>query len=216
MTHGWTGRVTGPRPRAGTARRVGWRGAALLPLGALLVDRLRYLVSFGPGAERAFDPEGHGSLAVTLPVLVALVACAVGGLLVPLARAWRTGRCAEAVVSARALWLVTAGALLVIHLTQETIEGIWIGGNPGLAGLLGVGGLWAALAAAVIGGLIALALRGARALIRYAAARSRAGVRRPRATPRLAPLRSPRRRRPAPLARAAAGRAPPPIAAIAA
>jgi hypothetical protein len=108
------------------------------------------------------------------------------------------------------LALLTAFALFALYSCQELLEGMLSSGHPGgLDGVFGNGGWWAAPLSLACGLVIAAALRGARAAIRWAAARHR----RPRLDHgRPAPVRRPRRLalpRPVPLAGAAAGRAPP-------
>jgi len=196
-----------------TARRsrLSLRGTALLPAGALAVDMLRYALAYRGHAEQVFVHEGHGYLETLIPWIAAVLALAVGGFLTRFARAWRgSGGPERAGVSTAALWIVCSCALLVIHVSQEALELALIPGNTGLYELLGPGFVWAALAALVIGGALALALRGARALIVRAGRRHRGGLRRPAAQPRPARPTSVVRLLPAPLARAAAGRAPPP------
>ncbi len=108
------------------------------------------------------------------------------------------------------LALLIGGSLLALYSCQELLEGMLSSGHPGgLAGVFGDGGWWAAPLSLACGLVIAAALRGARAAIRWAAARHR----RPQASHgRPAPAPRPRRLalpRLVPLAGAAAGRAPP-------
>ena len=107
------------------------------------------------------------------------------------------------------VWALATGALLAIYASHELLASLPAAGEPLRLSEVFGSGAWVALALAVaLGGLLALALRGADALLRYVAAR-----RRPRADrwPRIRRLRAPRRRfkRSRPLASLAAGRAPP-------
>jgi hypothetical protein len=110
------------------------------------------------------------------------------------------------------VWLTVALALLAIFAGQELLEGSFASGHlGGLAAVVGDGGWWAAPVALLVGGLLALALRGADALeqaldatriaLRVRARGDGGLAARPRVAPALARL--------APLARSAAGRAPP-------
>jgi hypothetical protein len=108
------------------------------------------------------------------------------------------------------LALLIGAALLALYSCQELLEGMLSSGHPeGFDGVFGDGGWWAVPLSLACGLVIAAALRGARAAIRWAAARHR----RPKASyGRPAPAPRPRRLalpRPVPLAGAAAGRAPP-------
>ena len=108
------------------------------------------------------------------------------------------------------LALLIGAALLALYSCQELLEGMLSSGHPGgFDGVFGDGGWWAVPLSLACGFVIAAALRGARAALRWAAARHR----RPQASyGRPAPAPRPRRLalpRPVPLAGAAAGRAPP-------
>ena len=70
----------------------------------------------------------------------------------------------------RRLWVVTAGFLFFAYCFQESLEGVLTTGHPGgVAGVLGHGGWAAAPLAAVIGLIVALALRTADRAIELAA-----------------------------------------------
>jgi uncharacterized protein len=178
------------------------RGALLLPVAAVAVHQLRYLLAFGGDAGALLAEQGHAYLH-TLGPWLALACSALFG--AALGRAARAGESPEPVAIAR-LWALAAGALVVIYAGQELLEGMLEPGHPaGLAGVLGEGG-WLALPSAVlVAAVLAVALRGAqRVLARLA--RHRAALPRPHqaaAPPQvfLRPL--------GPLASAAAGRAPP-------
>lgn len=199
------------------------RGAALMPAAALVVHQLRYELAFGADAPRALATQGHAYLASLTPWLVLLAGLALGASLGALAQRWARGGDARAgaPVSRRAaglrVWLLATLALLAVYAGQELIEGALAGGHAsGLAAVVGGGGWWALPAALLVGGLLALALR-AGALVSTALAE-----RRPRLTLRAAlratfalPAAAPSLSRLAPLARAAAGRAPPRVLAAA-
>jgi hypothetical protein len=189
-------------------------GVALFPLGVFAVHQLRYQLAFGADASRELADQGHAYLHELTPWIVLAVALGLGGLVARLAHAWRSGEADRA--TGRCLVVVGALAsagLFSIYVGQESLEGLLATGHPqGLAGILGDGGLWALPASIAVGGLLALVIRGGRALVA-----SVARLRRPR--PRVAAIARPPKRsvrpaslalpRLAPLAGASAGRAPP-------
>ena len=147
------------------------RGAALAPLAALAVHQLRYVLAYRGAATEELAAQGHSYLHSLTPWIVLSCATAFGGFLSRLARARVTGR-RGAPPSLIRLWLAAALGLLAIYASQELLEGFFATGHPeGVVGIFGGGGLWALPAAAFIGGLLALALRGAAALIARVAAR---------------------------------------------
>jgi hypothetical protein len=186
---------------------------ALLPLAALAVHQLRYGLAFGADAQQRLADQGHAYLGSVEALAVVLCAVAAGAFLTRLAGAWcgNGERRAPERFGLLRLWLASALALAAIYTGQELLEGLLAAGHPpGVAGVLGHGGWLALPLSLAIGGGLALLLRGAQAvlaLVRRAAAR-----RRPRAAAapslriRLATVAP---RRSAPLASAAAGRAPP-------
>ncbi len=202
------------------------RGAALFPLAAYLVHQLRYLLAAGGDAGHELGAQGHAYLSwLTLPITL-LAAGGVGAFAAHLV-AVRGADAVEQPARGRSgarpgsaprgrsgrnhhvgSWLVLAGALLAVYAGQELLESALAGGHAaGLAGVVGGGGWLAVPAALAVGALLALLLRTAERVLR----RSRGTTRRLiRAAVRVtAPLTvdlSP----PAPLARRAAGRAPPP------
>jgi len=187
------------------------RGLLLLPAGALVLDQLRYFLAYGSHAEQVFRAQGHAYLSMLLPAIVALVALAVGGFATRFTAALRGEpvRDLPPPPTTTSLWGVATAALLSIHLVQESLEALLIPGNSGLRALAGPQALWALVAALLVGGALALLLRGAQTLISRAAARSRPG-RFPRAAgPPPRRRRHTGRRLLSPLARRAAGRAPP-------
>jgi hypothetical protein len=203
------------------------RAAALMPAAVLTVHQLRYLLAFGGGSGQELEKEGHQYLSALAAPIAMSVAIVVGLFLARLAGAWREG---EATASDRGgaeralggggspsawrgflrLALTIATALLALYSCQELLEGMLSSGHPGgFDGVFGDGGWWAAPLSLVCGLVIAAALRGARAVIRWAAARHRrpqASYGRPAPAPRPRRLALPRLE---PLAGAAAGRAPP-------
>jgi hypothetical protein len=188
-------------------------GTALFPVGAFAVHQLRYALAFGGDASRELADQGHAYLHELTPWIVLALAFGVGGLVARVARAWQSGE-SERGSGQRlvVLWALAAAGLFSIYVGQEFLEGLLATGHPeGLAGILGDGGLWALPAAIAIGGLLALLVRGGRALVERVAQLRR--ERRP-----IAPARAPKNAirpasvvlpRLAPLACASAGRAPP-------
>jgi hypothetical protein len=191
------------------------RGAALMPAAALLVHQARYELAFGADAPRALAEQGHAYLSASAPWLVLLAALALGASLGALVQRWGRGETGPGSRAPRMagvrVWLLASAGLFAIFAGQELLEGWLAGGHAaGAAAVLGGGGWWALPAALAVGGLLTLALR-AGAIVEDALAalapqplalRSHARIRllTPGA-PALSPL--------APLARAAAGRAPP-------
>jgi hypothetical protein len=182
----------------------------LMPVAALLVHQLRYLLAFGPDSGHALAEQGHGYLSSLAPWIALLAAVGVGSLLARFINAWR-GKAPEHARSTSTLmiWLAASLALIALYTGQELLEGFFATGHPGgLAGVLGGGGWWAIPAAHAVALALALLMRGADVLTELIAARRTRSVRR---APRVAAPATPRALGPrlAPLARAAAGRAPP-------
>lgn len=197
------------------------RGAALMPAAALLVHQLRYELAFGADAPRALAAQGHAYLSSLTPWIVLLAGLALGASLGSLVQRWADGRAASAAPRATGvrLWLLASAALVAIYAGQELLEGVFAGGHAaGFAAVLGGGGWWALPAALLVGGLLALALR-----VGVVAGEALAALAPPLRLSLRAALREARRLAPpvpalavpAPLARAAAGRAPPGRAAAA-
>lgn len=184
-----------------------------MALGALAVHQLRYQVAFGEHAHEELAEQGHGYLGSVTPVLGLVAAAALGMFLRRLVLAWRSGEADEdRRVRALALWPAVSFGLVAIFVGQELLEGLLASGHPGgLHGVFGHGGWMAVPNAIAFGGLIALAIGGARRAVRFVASRSpqrrRIGGSDP-APARLAPARVDLPRV-APLATASAGRAPP-------
>jgi hypothetical protein len=196
-------------------RRTRHLGIALFPLGALAMHQVRYELAFGSDASRELAAHGHGYLQAVTPLVVLAAALGLGGWLARLARAWRSGE-PDRGTGRRlvALWALASTGLFAIYVGQESLEALLAAGHPqGLAAILGDGGLWALPAAVLIGGLLALVVRGGRALEAHVARIGRrrspiARERAPRLVRRPAAVALPRL---APLARACAGRAPPAV-----
>jgi hypothetical protein len=188
------------------------RAAALMPAAVLTVHQLRYLLAFGGGSGQELEKEGHQYLSALAAPIAMSVAIFVGLFLARLAGACREGSEDSGVPRRSFLRLaLTIGVtLLALYSCQELLEGMLSSGHPGgFDGVFGDGGWWAVPLSLACGLVIAAALRGARAAIRWAAARHRRprpSFGRPKPAPRPRRLALPRI---LPLAGAAAGRAPP-------
>ncbi|HEX7083367.1 MAG TPA: hypothetical protein VF186_04570 [Gaiellaceae bacterium] len=187
----------------------GTRALLVVPAAALLVHQLRYTLAYGPRASAELAAQGHSYLHSLVPWMILALGVALSSFLLRAAHAARTGETGRlARASAPALWAVTTGALLALYALQEGLEELFSAGHPtGAAGIVGNGGWWALPASAAVAVLVVALLRLGRAVLRLAARRARraprlrpAAVRLPLAV-RLVPA--------APLALAAAGRAPP-------
>jgi hypothetical protein len=183
-------------------------GILLMPAAALAVHQLRYWLAYGSRANAELSAQGHSYLHSLVPWTV--LALGVGATLFVrrLGRALATGETGRLTrLSVLALWALTWGGLVFIYASQETLESIFATGHPaGVAGIFGEGGWLAVPVAAAVAALVVSFLRVGRAVLRAAS----------RVAPaRWAPVLAVRV--PAgvasvvvrPLARAAAGRAPP-------
>jgi hypothetical protein len=174
-----------------------WRrrvpAAALMPIAALAVHQLRFMLAFGPSRSSSeLAGTGHSYLSSVTPWVVLVLALGFGLFLGRLARAWRSG---EAAGPARRntvrVWFAATAALVLIYAGQEFLEGLFATGHhAGLAGIFGDGGLWALPAAAAVGGTLALLVCGGRVVVALAARRGRKRVIAAAEAP--APLRGPR------------------------
>lgn len=188
--------------------RVRPSGLLLIPAAALVVHQARYTLAYGARANAELAAQGHSYLYSVVPWTIFALGIGASLFLRRVAHAARTGKSGTfARTSPAALWSLTTIALLAIYAVQESLEGLEIAGHPGgVSGVVGHGGWWAMPAAAVVAlGVVAILLLG-RAVLRFAsrlapAARTR-GARLP--VPFSVALVAP-----APLALAAAGRAPP-------
>jgi hypothetical protein len=140
------------------------RFAALLGAGALAVHQLRYLIVYGDRSKLALAAQGHGYFSLVVPAVIALVGLAAVGLAVRLTTAPSTHESQPAASTAR-LWMAASALLVLVHFSQETLEGLFADGHPsGLGGTIAHGGWIAVLLSVAIGGIIALLLRGAAAV----------------------------------------------------
>jgi hypothetical protein len=180
---------------------VRWRSSFfVLPAAALVVHQARYWLAYGPHANAELSAQGHSYLTSVVPWTILALALGVAAFL---RRVVQTGSLPR---PSATLWLLTTGGLIAIYAVQETLEGMVVAGHPGgVAGVFGHGGWWAVPVAAVLAIAIVALLLAGRAVIRLAA---RTPARRLRVPALLFPA-SPLLLAPAPLARAAAGRAPP-------
>jgi hypothetical protein len=162
-------------------------GIAAFPLAALGVHQLRYLLAYGSHTGAELRAQGHAYLGAFGPFVIVLIAAAAGAYLGRLADHWR-GTQSERSVRVRRLWLAATLALVAVYATQETLEGLLATGHPGgLAGVFGHGGLWALPSAAVLGGGLALLMRGGQRAARVVAAAGVAARRLRSVRPLIAP-----------------------------
>jgi hypothetical protein len=176
------------------------RALLLVPLLAVVVDQVRATLACAPGAASCLEAAGQGLGAAGVAVLVAYAV----GLALGVARLARGTTVSERVPFWR-LWLVGSLGVAAVCGGQALLAGAVA--EPGA-----LGGGWAELLALCVaaGAVIAVALRVAPAALAFVLA-LRPGAPRPRAATSVARRPStarPRRTR-APLALAAAGRAPP-------
>ena len=197
------------RSRLQRRRLPGGAGLLLIPAAALLVHQLRFTLTYGSAADAQLTATGHSYQSSLVPWVVLMLGIGLSSFLRRAAHAARTGDPGAFVrLSPVGLWAVTTVGLVVVYAVQESLEELYASGHPtGFSGVFGHGGWWAVPAAAIVAvGVVAL-LRLGRAVLRLA---GRAGARRGRfrrarpSFPRAFVLVAP-----APLARAAAGRAPP-------
>jgi hypothetical protein len=190
-------------------RHTGHRGGLLLvPAAAVAVHQLRYMLAYGSRAGSELAAQGHSYLHSLVPWTILVLALGAGSFLRRAAHAVSTGDAGHARrLPAGALWLATFAGLLAIYATQETLEGLLATGHPGgVGGVVGHGGWWAIPAAAAIALAVTALLLAGRVLLRVAAQAYRSARRAPAQTRLPAGVVLPIVR---PLARAAAGRAPP-------
>jgi hypothetical protein len=191
------------------------RAPVLLATGSLVVHEGRYLAGYGDHAHEAEAAQGHAYLSdAVVPTIQVLLVLSVVALVIAFVRAMRGLEPEPRPIAFGPAWLRATLVLQTVYATQELAEG-WLsaGHPPGVAGVLGHGGWTAFVIAIAVGAVVALLLRGAVAVVRWAARRHRA--RPPAADPPLrdAPLPdSPLLTALAPLARGDAGRAPPAFA----
>jgi hypothetical protein len=197
------------------------RAAALMPAAVLTVHQMRFVLAFGGSSGEELEKEGHQYLSALAAPIAMSVAIVVGLFFARLASAWRGGAEGAGARGGGAgtdpgtwrgflrLALLIGIALLALYSCQELLEGVLSNGHPeGFNGVFGDGGWWAGPLSLACGAVIAAALRGARAAIRWAARHRRPQVPHGRPTPTARPRRLSLPRL-VPLAGAAAGRAPP-------
>jgi hypothetical protein len=159
-------------PRGTLIRRLA--PIALVPAAALAVHQLRYWLAFGGHAGAELQRQGHSYLHSLVPWIVLLLAIAAGLFLRAVGRAF-VGHSSlpRYTASFAALWLLCAGCLVSIFVTQELLEGLFATGHPAaLAGVFGYGGWLAVPAALVVGLVLAALLHGARRIIEAIAGRA--------------------------------------------
>ena len=180
-----------------------------MPAAALAVHQLRYWLAYGSRANAQLASQGHSYLHSLAPWTVLALGIGATLFLRRVALALSTGNAdGPARRPIATLWAITTAGLLAVYSVQETLESFLASGHPGgVAGVFGHGGYWALPAAAVVALVVVAVLRGGRAVLTAAA----------QLRPRLAHLRPLSSSVPVgvlpavarPLARAAAGRAPP-------
>jgi hypothetical protein len=186
------------------------RAASLIGVASLVLHELRYVLGYGSHADETLAAHGHGYLSAAGVGAAVLLALAAARLLALVARAWRTGVGERGSMPFGVAWLAAGLMLTGVYTGQELLEGAFAAGHPaGLDAIAAHGGLVAYPLAFALGAVVALTLRGARALVAAAARRGRR-TRPPRASWR--PARSPLRLDlplPGALATGRAVRAPP-------
>ncbi|MBV8081246.1 MAG: hypothetical protein JO186_12830 [Actinobacteria bacterium] len=176
------------------------RGILLLPAAAFALHQLRYALTYGSHAEAVLAAQGHSYMSSVAPWIVLMLAFGASSFVVRLARGeQRVRRPSQSLVA------VSSALLLAIYVVQELLEGAFATGHPGgIAGVFGHGGWWAIPLAVLFGAAIASLLRLADVLVETVTRRPAFG-----AAPLLHAPTAVALPLHAPLARAAAGRAPP-------
>jgi hypothetical protein len=184
-------------------------GLLLMPAAVLAVHQARYTLAYGARANAELAAQGHSYLHSVVPWTILALGVGASLFVRRLARAARTGHSgAFTRLSATALWSVTTIGLIAIYAVQETLEAISASGHPaGVSGVFGHGGWYAVPSAAVVALAVVALLRVGRAVLRlasrFAPPAARIAVSKVRVPASVALLAA------APLALAAAGRAPP-------
>jgi hypothetical protein len=184
-------------------------GLLLVPAAAFVVHQLRYTLAYGARAGSELSAQGHSYLHSLIPWLVLALGVGLSAFVRRAAQAYRTGETGTfGRHSAVVLWGVTAAGLIAIYAVQESLEELLASGHPtGMGGIIGHGGWWAIPASALVAVFVVAMLQLGRSIIRAVASFA---PRRPHAFSFLAPHPVSVALVPArPLARAAAGRAPP-------
>jgi hypothetical protein len=184
-------------------------GLVAMPAAAFAVHQLRYALAYGTHARAELAAQGHTYLHSLVPWLVITLAVGLAAFVRRAAHALHTGETGAFTRRSTAiLWSATAVGLVAIYAVQESFEEFFASGHPtGLGGVFGHGGWWAVPAAALVALVVVAALRLGRTIVRAAGrlARRHFGF---SFVPPIVPdglvLVAAR-----PLARSAAGRAPP-------
>jgi hypothetical protein len=148
---------------------------AVLPIAAVAVHQLRFMLAFGGGAGLELQRQGHSYLHSLVPWIVLITGVAVGAFLRRLGGALGGGASvARRRLSFGGLWLTCTVSLVAIFAVQEFLEGLFATGHPaGLAGIFGLGGWWSVPAAACVALVLAALFIGAeRVLVAVAARRA--------------------------------------------
>ena len=184
-------------------------GLLLVPAAAFAVHQLRYSLAYGSRANAELAAQGHSYMHSLVPWLILTLGIGFSAFIrraVVAASTGEPGRFGRR--SPVTLWALTTVGLLAIYSVQESLEELLASGHPtGLGGVFGHGGWWAIPVSAVVALLVVALLRLGRTLLCVAASLAPRRVALPSLvllrpdTVALVPVR--------PLARSAAGRAPP-------
>ena len=184
-------------------------GLLLVPAAAFAVHQLRYSLAYGSRANTELAAQGHSYMHSLVPWLILTLGIGFSAFIRRAAVAAGTGDPGRFHRrSPGTLWAGTTLGLLAIYSVQESLEELLASGHPnGFAGVFGHGGWWAIPVSAAVALIVVALLRLGRSLLRAAASFAPRRVtlatsvlRRPGSVA-LVPVR--------PLARSAAGRAPP-------
>jgi len=188
--------------------RRSWR-ILVFPAAVFAVHQLCYLLAYGSGASSELAAHGDRYVGVAAIVAVALGALSLGLGLLRLVAACRGNN--QPQLTALPVWLVWLGTTLALVAGFCALEGLEVALEShhvgGAVGIFGQGGWWALPAAAFVGAVLTLLVRGGRALLMIVA-RGRM-TRRVRTTAARRPRASWGASLRRPLAGCAAGRAPP-------
>jgi hypothetical protein len=183
----------------------------VFPAAVLAVHQLRYMLAYGSHAGAELSAHGDRYIATAAVIGGMLVMLSLGLGALRLLATSRGRRRTETEIGQAPLWVLWLGLtalLLVGFCALEGLEMVFEPGHAdGIASIFGSGGWWALPAAAFVGAVMALLIRGGRVLLVIAgrarrSTRVRADAARRRPTlGAVLPLR--------PMATCAAGRAPP-------
>lgn len=122
-----------------------------MPIAALVVHQLRYVLTYGSAAGGALQEQGHAYLHSLVPWASAAVAVAGGTLVVEAAARLRRHDSTVVLPGFRRSWSAFTAVLVAAYVTQEWLEGALAHGHPtGFAGVFGGGGYWAVPASIVV------------------------------------------------------------------